>query len=376
MSEYQYYEFRAIDRALSEVEKKELSTLSSRARITSHQASFVYNYGDFRGNEVQLMERCFDIMLYMADWGSLRLMIRLPVSLVDIKKVALFSVSEEIDCILSEDKKHIILDFNFQDDGSDDWLHAESWLDDLVDLRAELMQGDFRALYLAWLLAAAHIWDDGEVDADLLEPPLPAGLQRLSTAQVAWCKFLGVDKALVAVAAELSKPRQEKKINVALWLDKLPAKEQRKFLLRLAHGEENLSALLNRKLEKMAKKGQIDGAKDVSTNRSIAELLERKDEHKQDQQAEHQRQLEIARQQRLAVLATRQDEAWQEVYDLIEEKKSKSYDKAVAILKGLCDLAHHQDDWQSFKEQVVEIKRCYPGRSALLRKLSSAELID
>ena len=49
-SEYQYYEFRAIDRPLTETQKSKISALSSRARVTSHTASFVYNYGDFKGN--------------------------------------------------------------------------------------------------------------------------------------------------------------------------------------------------------------------------------------------------------------------------------------------------------------------------------------
>lgn len=48
MSEYQYYEFRAIDRPLTEAQKSKISALSSRAHVTSRMASFVYNYGDFR----------------------------------------------------------------------------------------------------------------------------------------------------------------------------------------------------------------------------------------------------------------------------------------------------------------------------------------
>lgn len=48
MSEYQYYEFRAIDRPLTETQKSKISALSSRAHVTSHVAFFVYNYGDFR----------------------------------------------------------------------------------------------------------------------------------------------------------------------------------------------------------------------------------------------------------------------------------------------------------------------------------------
>ena len=42
MSEYQYYEFQAIDRPLGEADRAELQTLSSRARVTS--TSFTNHY--------------------------------------------------------------------------------------------------------------------------------------------------------------------------------------------------------------------------------------------------------------------------------------------------------------------------------------------
>ena len=43
MSEYQYYEFQAIDRPLTLKEQEALQALSSRAHITPNRASFVYN---------------------------------------------------------------------------------------------------------------------------------------------------------------------------------------------------------------------------------------------------------------------------------------------------------------------------------------------
>lgn len=42
MSEYQYYEFVAVDRPLTSVQQQELRALSTRARITS--SSFVNDY--------------------------------------------------------------------------------------------------------------------------------------------------------------------------------------------------------------------------------------------------------------------------------------------------------------------------------------------
>ncbi|MBL0701999.1 MAG: hypothetical protein JJV91_00790 [Desulfosarcina sp.] len=81
MSEYQYYEFRAIDTPLAESQKAEVSRLSSRAYVTSHSATFVYNYSDFSGNTEKLMATYFDSMLYMANWGTRQLIFRFPVTL-------------------------------------------------------------------------------------------------------------------------------------------------------------------------------------------------------------------------------------------------------------------------------------------------------
>ena len=84
MSEYQYYEFQAIDRRLTQPEMRELRALSTRAQITSSRFVNFYNYGDFRGSPERLMEQYFDAFLYLANWGTRLVMIRLPSSLLDL----------------------------------------------------------------------------------------------------------------------------------------------------------------------------------------------------------------------------------------------------------------------------------------------------
>jgi hypothetical protein len=49
MSEYQYYEFRAIERPLTNKQVGELRRYSSRADITATSFSVEYNWGDFKG---------------------------------------------------------------------------------------------------------------------------------------------------------------------------------------------------------------------------------------------------------------------------------------------------------------------------------------
>ena len=76
MSEYQYYEFQAIDRPLSKKEMAELRSYSTRARITP--TSFVndYSWGNFKGDADVWMDKYFDVFLYIANWGTRILKLR------------------------------------------------------------------------------------------------------------------------------------------------------------------------------------------------------------------------------------------------------------------------------------------------------------
>ena len=60
MSEYQYYEFQAVDRPLTNEQMAELRALTSRATITPTRLVNVYHWGDFKGDPLRLMERYFD----------------------------------------------------------------------------------------------------------------------------------------------------------------------------------------------------------------------------------------------------------------------------------------------------------------------------
>ena len=83
VSEYQYYEFLALDKPLTDEQRAELRKLSSRAEITATRFVNEYSYGDFRGSPEKLMERYFDAFLYLANWGTRRLMFRFPRALLD-----------------------------------------------------------------------------------------------------------------------------------------------------------------------------------------------------------------------------------------------------------------------------------------------------
>ena len=68
MSEYQYYEFRAIDRPLTREQIDEVRQFSARAEITATSFVNEYQFGDFNGNPDLLVTKYFDLMYYCCKW--------------------------------------------------------------------------------------------------------------------------------------------------------------------------------------------------------------------------------------------------------------------------------------------------------------------
>lgn len=201
MSEYQYYEFQAIDRCLTNAHMSELRAVSKCARITPNSFVNDYSYGDFKGDEDLWMEEYFDGFLYYANWGTRILKLRLPESLLDLKTAQAYCNSDHAAARLSHDS--VILDFVSDGCDADSW--DEQWDDGLqlssfLSLRMDLMHGGLRCLYLGWL---AHLQDE-ECDDTQLEPPVPPGLSQLNSALINFAMLLRVDPNLIEAAAQMS----------------------------------------------------------------------------------------------------------------------------------------------------------------------------
>jgi hypothetical protein len=151
VSEYQYYEFTAVDRPLTPREQAELRSLSTRADITATSFVNTYEWGNFKGDPRQLMERYFDAHLYLANWGTRQLMLRLPKRVLDPASVADYCMGDSASAWTAG--RHVIVRLNREDeDGTDDWdLDGHGLLASIVPVRAALAAGDLRLLYLGWL---------------------------------------------------------------------------------------------------------------------------------------------------------------------------------------------------------------------------------
>ena len=78
MSEYQYYDFRAIDQALTKAEIAALRSISTRATITSTSFTNHYEWGDLKADPFKLLEKYFDAFVYVTNWGTREFYLRLP----------------------------------------------------------------------------------------------------------------------------------------------------------------------------------------------------------------------------------------------------------------------------------------------------------
>ncbi|NOQ14664.1 MAG: hypothetical protein GQ583_09350 [Methyloprofundus sp.] len=373
MSEYQYYEFKAIDNALNENQKAELHQLSSRAEVSSHHASFVYHYGDFRGNVEQLMQSSFDAMVYLSNWGNKRLMFRLPCDLVDTCEWRDFFISEAIEKTLCSDKQNFILDFNFQDEDSDSWTEGEGWLDDLCELRNDIIGGDFRVLYLAWLKACQLLpyWDDG---ADkIYEPLVPAGLNDLNPALKQFILYVELDEQLVNAAAQKSPNLTVKIRDTKSLIAQLSPQEQQQFLVKLSNNEANLSAALNHRLNKLNQSEPAITSTKIAP-RTYQELTEIAEDLTLRAEKKQQEKIKKDRENELKSLLGQQEMMWRAVDDFIEQKNSSAYNKALKHLITLHELAAFEKKGTEFNQRILKLKETYSRRRGLLERLNRIHL--
>jgi len=381
MSEYQYYEFRSIDRPLSAEQMDELRKISSRAQITPNSFVNVYNYGDFRGRPGKLLDEYFDALLYLANWGTRWLMLRIPRKLFSPDTAAAFKAG---DCLTTHQRRdHVVLSFHSVDEDDPSWVEGEGWLGSLLPLRSSLMRGDHRALYLGWLLGVR----DEEVDEDAKEPAVPPGLDEPDSALDQLADFLRIDPDLITAAAEHSPTLPSRALtrrDALAWLATLTAKKKDTLLARLITEEQpHLVAELQQQALDSAHGTSL---RSTERRRTAAELLQRAQvlgEARRAKEATDRARKEARRarkaakkmREHLEALRGREPEIWSQAQELIDTRKPRRYDEAVELLRDLRDLANLQEDEASYRTKMVALQKEHRTKKALLERLHKAKLL-
>jgi hypothetical protein len=293
MSEYQYYEFLALDKPLTDKQRAELRELSTRAEISATRFVNEYQWGDFGGDPELLMERYFDAFLYLANWGTRRLMFRLPSGVLNAETAALYCYTDAAS--VTETNDHLVIGLYYADrEPDDDWVEGNGQLASMLQARVELAAGDLRLLYLGWLLAIQL----GEVDDEEAEPPVPAGLDDLSAPLQAIAEFLDIDEDLLAVAAETSPGIMvEEDDGLTEWIAAMSVTEKDALLTMVANEEgAQVQWQFLRRFRRNAG-GEAPSRGPVIASRTVAELLDAAEDHRaaREMAAELRRREEEAR---------------------------------------------------------------------------------
>ena len=369
MSEYQYYEFQAIDRPLTERETATLRGCSSRATITPTRFVNNYSYGSFKGNASEWMAKYFDAFLYLANWGTHEFMLRLPARVLSLEAAQRYCVGDAASARARGE--HVVLEFRSEDEEA-------GTLASLVPLRAEMAGGDLRALYLAWILSAQF----GELDDGDMEPPCPPGLGKLTAPLEAFVEFMRIDRDLIEVAAAAS-PELAATDDAALkgWVATLPDAEKTTLLVRLVGGAE---AHLRAELLRRFRDSHAPGALPAKA-RTVGELLKaaegraqerrrQKAEQAAREKARREREAAEARERHLAALAKREVEAWRELDALIATKQPKKYDEAVALLGDLRDVCVRGGRQVEAAARIARLREEHTKKPSLIDRFRKAGL--
>lgn len=369
MSEYQYYGWQAIDRPLNERELEEVSQLSSHMdEVNSTRASVTYQWGDFKHKPEQILLKYFDVFVYDSNFGYRRVIFRIPKKLLDPNTIAPYIDDENIS--LETHGTYHILELACNDEDNDlEYIDSDRMLDRLSTLREQIMQGDYRALYLAWLRSVVNEEDADEIE----EPPVPTGLGKLDSGLRALNEFFGLDAHLVSAAADSTaqvESTPEADLNAAI--PNLSREEIEAHLADIVRGEAGAVTSLKKHLAQIQKKS---AQKNSAPARTLGEIFQLRDQIKRREKLKAQKEAQRKRIQKLEKLSGRQEEAWAQVASLCQEKRAKTYDEAVQLLSDLRELGEYKNQKIEFQQRFANILEAYGKSVAFKERLHRVNLM-
>lgn len=382
MSGYQYYEFVAIDEPLTATQMAELRARSSRAVITPTSFVNEYHWGDLKGDPTDWMRRYFDAHIYVANWFSCWLLLRVPYDVFNVKTLNAFETPSSF--TVERAGRHWILGWELTEGQDYDRFGAEDgrgWMGRLAALRDELLRGDLRPLYLGWLAGVSA----GEIEDAAVEPSPPPGLSRLTAAQRSLVEFLEIDGDLLAAAACGDQPQSDGDIEsetaMDAWIAGLPDNDGRMAVKQLLMGRAQHA---ERQLKSRFLAWQREQGPDIDINptqRTVAvlrELTKSAAETRNQQEAVQRKQAEAkrlaARESYLRTLADDFDRCWKAADERAGRGTAAAYDDVQRALVDLADAYILCASRAEFEQRLPQFMAKHSKRGALVRRLVESGL--
>jgi hypothetical protein len=375
MSEYQRIVFRAIDGPVSDKNLEYMRRQSSRAEITPWSFENEYHYGDFRGDAVEMLRRGYDFHLHYANFGIRRLLIRLPHGIPDSHRAKRYVEANSLQFIPDKQGRGGSLSIEpYHEAGHlEDLWDLDSLIDRLIPLRAEILDGDLRPLYLAHLAIACDSDHDPE---EAHEAPVPAGLERLTDAQRALAELYSLDDSLIAAAAD-GGPRSpvptDASSEYAEWLKRQPEATKDMWLAqwlsdpRSSLRREILVEFQNSRNAPLWPTVRRD--RTIAALRAIAEEIQDESNRKSAEKAARQKA------KRLAQMAADPDRTLRETEKLAAQRSTEAYRQIATLLAELREALVGKEQSALAEQQAQELRSKNPTLRHLIRELRREGLL-
>ena len=372
MSEYQYYEFAAIDGPISDKGLRYARACSSRANVSRVRWQNTYHFGSF-GGSVDTLLQYYDAHFYIANWGTVRLGLAFPKGAIapEVLQPYLRGGERYEDTLtVKEIGERCIVYWERNEEGGWWETNGDGIIDQLIGIREELLRGDYRALFLGWLADfAPDEWKDPQ-HGEVIMPPILAGLDHLSPSLETLIRHFPVDTDSLAVAARLSQAGTLNRIPLAAALETLSVSEMRAMLARVAEGGgSGVMAELNRLTYP---RGQAPVSSAMRCIDFAAKALQAREMRKKQEAAaaaakrQHDAELRL---QHLASVMQRADNLWPGLDPLMDQKIASAYDQAAAQLQELRDAYAQAGNLGGFQQKLSGFRRRYSNRPAMLRRI-------
>lgn len=380
MSEYQYYEFLAIDRPLTADEMSDLRAISTRAHITPVSFTNEYHWGDLKGRPEALMERYFDAHVYVANWMAAVFMVRLPIDTLDAATAEAVAVRHILD--IKATGAHWLIIWRLDESDNHDRFGTEDghgWMARLAPVRDELLRGDLRSLYIGWLAAVSR----DIVDDEAVEPLSPAGMGNLTMAQRALAEFIEVDEDLLAGAGmgcEVLQDDSPSPNDVDEWMDQYSREAMKAILKQLLDGKgQQVERSVKNQFAAWCRGRQ--GQTPEAPRRTVGEIraysetaknirLER--EKREEEQRDLERRLE--REAYLKKLSQDFPKAWKAVRQTVERGSGLAYEEGCRALVDLAEAYAIDANVEGFHGELRRFVAEHKRRKTLIQRLVQAGL--
>jgi hypothetical protein len=375
MSEYQYVGFRAIEKPVSEKNLEYMHAQSSRAEITPWSFDNEYHFGDFRGNALEMLRRGYEIHLHYANYGTHKLFIRLPQGLPDKKGAAPYFTEDTLKFFADKEGPGgtLCVEPFYETDDLGPIFDFEELLDRLVPLRAEILDGDLRPLYLAHLAMCLDYEHDG---GETTEGPVPSGLEKLTDAQAALAEFYGLGDALITAAAKdipLMAIHNDLKNEQTEWLKIQSQATKDEWLLQLI--SDSHSTVRPEILAKFRKNRKVPAWPTYHKNRTIAQLEAAADEIRQAKKLAAAKAAARQRAKKLASMAVDPEKTLLETEKLVKNRSTDSYREIAKLLSDLRESLAETDQIGLAETQAEKLKKANPTLRTLHSELRKKGLI-